>query len=105
MPLRSVLLNHPKWRKQYLANLCEIAMLMDWKNIGPRVAQFRKLIQKEVERDTRKLFTTKQFKNATGQGSPKKNATTLRAFMDGRSKFLLKHPEIKATTSADNKND
>ncbi len=102
MPLRSVLLKHPKWRKQYMANLREIALLMDWENIGPRVAQHRKLIQKEVERDTRKLFTTKQFKDITGQGIPKKDATTLRAFMDGRSKFLLEHPEIKAIESADN---
>ena len=85
-----------------MANLREIALLMDWENIGPRVAQHRKLIQKEVERDTRKLFTTKQFKDITGQGIPKKDATTLRAFMEGRSKFLLKHPEIKAIQSAGN---
>ncbi len=96
MPLRSVLLNNPKWRQQYLDNLREIALLMNWENMGPLVAQHRALIQAEVERDTRKLFTTKQFKDATGQGSPKKDSTTLRAFMDGRSKFLLKHPEIKA---------
>lgn len=99
MPLRSVLLNYPKWRKQYMANLREIAQLMDWENIGPRVEQHRKLIQAEVERDTRKLFTTKQFKDATGQAVPKKDSTTLRAFMDKRSAFLLKHPEIKALQS------
>ena len=104
-PLRSVLLNHPKWRKQYMANLREIALLMDWENIGPRVAQYRKLIQTEVERDTRKLFTTKQFKDATGQGFPKKDSTTLRAFMDKRSAFLLKHPEIKALQNKDNLDD
>lgn len=84
-----------------MANLREIALLMDWENMGPRVAEYRKLIQKEVERDTRKLFTTKQFKDATGQAFPKKNSTTLRAFMDGRSKFLLKHPEIKELQSID----
>ena len=104
-PLRSVLLNHPKWRKQYMANLREIALLMDWENIGPRVALYRKLIQTEVERDTRKLFTTKQFKDATGQGFPKKDSTTLRAFMDKRSAFLLKHPEIKALQNKDNLDD
>ena len=84
-----------------MANLREIALLMDWENIGPRVAQYRELIQTEVERDTRKLFTTKQFKDATGQGVPKKDSTTLRAFMDGRSKFLLKHPEIKSLQKDD----
>jgi len=101
MPLRSVLLNNPKWRKQYMANVREIAQLMDWENIGPRVAEYRKLIQKEVESDTRKLFTTKQFKDATGQAFPKKDSTTLRAFMDQRSAFLLKHPEIKALENND----
>lgn len=88
-----------------MANLREIALLMDWENIGPRVAQYRKLIQTEVERDTRKLFTTKQFKDATGQGFPKKDSTTLRAFMDKRSAFLLKHPEIKALQNKDNLDD
>jgi len=68
---------------------------MDWQNMGPRVAQYRSLIQTEVARDTRKLFTTKQFKDATGQGFPKKDSTTLRVFMDQRSSFLLKHPSIK----------
>jgi len=84
-----------------MANLREIAQLMDWDNIGPRVAQYRKLIQKEVESDTRKLFTAKQFKDATGQGFPKKDSTTLRAFMDKRSAFLLEHPEIKSLPSND----
>ena len=84
-----------------MANLREIALLMDWENIGPRVAQYRALIQTEVELDTRKLFTTKQFKDATGQGVPQKDATTLRAFMDGRSKFLLKHPEINDNNADD----
>lgn len=105
MPLRSVLLNNPKWRQQYLANLREIAVLLSWESMGPLVAQYRDLIQREVERDTRKLFTTKQFKDATGQGVPKKDANTLRAFMDGRSKFLLKHPEIQALTNAVNPKD
>ena len=84
-----------------MANVREIAQLMDWENIGPRVAEYRKLIQKEVESDTRKLFTTKQFKDATGQAFPKKDSTTLRAFMDQRSAFLLKHPEIKALENND----
>jgi spore coat protein CotH len=95
MPLRSVLLNVPAFRNEYLANLREIAMLMDWKNIGPRVKQYRELIEEEVNRDTRKLFTTKEFKQSTAQSKPGKDSTSLRAFMDKRSAFLLDHPAIK----------
>ena len=101
MPLRSVLLNVPKWRKEYMANLGEIARMMDWENIGPRVKQYRALIETEVRKDSRKLFTNKQFTNATAQAAPGKNSTSLRAFMDKRSAFLLKHPEIKALEPAD----
>ncbi len=100
-PLRSVLLNNPKWRKEYMANLAEIARMMDWENIGPRVKQYRSLIESEVRKDTRKLFTNKQFTESTAQGSPGKNSTSLRAFMDKRSAFLLKHPEIKAVETSD----
>jgi len=101
MPLRSVLLSNPKWRDEYLANLREIAHLMAWENIGPRVKQYRALIEAEVRKDTRKLFTTKQFDDATSPSSPGKNSTSVRAFMDRRSAFLLQHPQIKAleTTS------
>ena len=101
MPLRSVLVNVPKWRKEYMANLREIARMMDWENIGPRVKQYRELIEAEVRKDTRKLFTNKQFTDATAQASPGKNSTSLRAFMDKRSAFLLEHPEIKALEPAD----
>ena len=105
MPLRSVLLNNPKWRKQYLANLHEIAILMNWENMGPLVARYRKLIQTDVENDTRKLFTTQQFNEATEPEAPQKDAPSLRAFMDGRSKFLLEHPEIQAIKINDNSDD
>ena len=105
MPLRSVLLNVPKWRKEYMANLGEIARMMDWENMGPRVKQYRALIESEVRKDTRKLFTNKQFTDATTQASPGKNSTSLRAFMDKRSAFLLEHPEIKALEPADSTRD
>ncbi len=95
MPLRSVLLNVPAYRKEYLANLRELAQLMDWENIGPRVKQYRDLIEQEVRRDSRKLFTTKEFLQSTAQSEPSKNSKGLRAFMDKRSTVLLDHPAIK----------
>jgi hypothetical protein len=96
MPLRSVLLKNPKWRQQYLENIQEIAELMKWNNLGPKVIEARNLIKKEVALDTRKLFTTEQFNLATLNRKPKDDSTSLRAFAEKRSEFLLNHEAIKA---------
>src|SRR5690606_11412226 len=61
-PLRSRLLAVPSLRKRYLENVRKIAEEdLDWKNLGPIVADFRELIGAEVAVDTRKLATTEQF--------------------------------------------
>ena len=91
MPLRSVLLSHPEWKKQYLRNVRTLATAMKWENIGPLVEQHRKLIEKEVKLDTRKLFTTDEFSKMTS--SEDSSDTSLRAFLDKRSKFLLEYKE------------
>ncbi len=95
MPLRSVLLNNPKWQRQYLMNLKTIAEMLAWKNLGPSVNQYRGLIEDEVARDTRKLFTTSDFKKATVDAKPDEDSTGIRAFAEKRSEFLLNYPKIK----------
>lgn len=96
MPLRSVLLNNAKWQREYLMNLKTIAEMLQWQNLGPNVSQYRKLIEDNVALDTRKLFTTADFKKATSAGRPAKDATSIRAFGEQRSAFLLKHEKIKS---------
>ena len=96
MPLRKVLLNHPKFQQKYLEHVRAVAKLMKWENIGPQVLQHRDLIQDEVALDTRKLFTTDAFKSKTSDEKTDKDSTSLRAFMEQRSEFLLNHPKIKA---------
>ena len=96
MPLRSVLLNNPKWQRQYLQYVREVAELMKWENTGPIVQQHRELIKDEVALDTRKLFTTEAFVAKTSSEEPGKDSTSLRAFLEQRSKFLLNHAKIKA---------
>lgn len=91
-----MLLNNPKWQRQYLMNLKAIAQILDWKTFGPKVKQYRALIEDDVARDTRKLFTTTEFKKATVDARPGKDSTTLRAFAEKRSAFLLNHAKIKA---------
>lgn len=103
-PLRSKLLAVPSLRAKYLANVKTIAEeSLDWKNLGPVVAQYRKLIDKEIEADTRKLSSYDAFKAATadevsGGGPGGRGGMPLRAFADQRRKYLLDHPEIKKLT-------
>ena len=65
-PLRSRLLAVPALRARYLAHLRTIATdWLDWQKLGPLVAQYRALLEKEIEADTRKLTTFAAFQKAT----------------------------------------
>jgi hypothetical protein len=76
---------------------------LEWKTIGPVVGQYRKLIEKEVEADTHKLYPLSAFTRAVadtvekapeaGSGRP---SSSLRGFLDSRRAYLLNHPAIKA---------
>jgi hypothetical protein len=97
MPLRSKLLAVPYLRARYLEMLRRIAAVdLDWDNIGPVVAGYRKLIEKEVEIDSRKLYTLAEFKMFTGDRAVSEGREmSLRAFCEQRRKYLLEHPTIK----------
>ncbi|MCE9530915.1 MAG: CotH kinase family protein [Planctomycetes bacterium] len=65
-PLRSRLLSVPSLKAKYLEHVKTIAETsLDWKKLGPVVAQYRKLIEKEIETDTRKLTSFAAFQKAT----------------------------------------
>src|SRR5262249_20266235 len=70
---------------------------LDWKVLGPVVAQYRKLIDKEVEADTRKLDPYEAFQRLTADEAPASPARgremPLRAFADQRRKYLLDYKE------------
>ena len=92
MPLRSRLLAVPALKERYLQKVRTIAEdKLDWKKLGPEVAKFGKLIEKEVEADTRKLYSLTAFQKAIGDDAD----STLRSFADGRRKYLLAHPELE----------
>jgi spore coat protein CotH len=107
-PLRSKLLAVPALKSKYLANVKKIAEeSLDWKKLGPVVSQFRRLIEKEVEIDTRKLDTFEAFKRTTddvapaagmnpGIGRGPGQGMNIRAFAEQRQKYLLNHAEVKA---------
>ncbi len=100
-PLRSKVLAVPKLKAQYLAHVRTIAdKSLDWKVLGPVVADYRKLIEAEVAADTRKLDTTADFLKATAPDATKAQGRDwpLRAFADQRRAFLLGYSEKKGAT-------
>ena len=96
-PLHSKLLSVPSLRKKYLDYVRTIAdKSLDWKNLGPVVAQYRKLIAKEVESDTRKLESYEAFLRVTADDAAapgRGREFPLRAFADQRRKYLLGYSE------------
>src|SRR5262249_27833377 len=111
--LRSKLLAVPSLREKYLQCVRTIAEeSLDWKNLGPVVAQYRSLIEDEIEIDTKKLEPFEAFQRATADapaadtnGAPREGGQvqgprggpggmSLRRFADERRRYLLNHSEI-----------
>jgi spore coat protein CotH len=91
-PLRSKVLAVPALKAKYLECCRTIAdKSLDWKTLGPVVKQFRTLVEKEVEADTRKLESFEAFKRATADEPTEARGRELplRAFADQRRKYLL----------------
>ncbi len=86
-PIIERILSVPALRTKYLSYVREIAeQSLDWKTTGPVVKQYRDLIKEDVERDSRKLFSTEQFLRGTGDEPLEGN---LRDFFDQRRTALL----------------
>ena len=98
MPLRSKVLAVPALRQRYLQRVRAIAeRSLDWKTLGPIVAQCRLLIEKEVEADTRKLETFEAFQAATSNDTAaddRPGGPSLRSFVEQRRRFLLDHADL-----------
>lgn len=98
-PLRSKLLAVPKYRAKYLANVRTIAeQWLDWNKLQPLVADQVKLIEKEVEADTRKLSSFADFQAATGTAAdPSRGPASrhsLELFARERRAYLLDHSAL-----------
>jgi spore coat protein CotH len=97
-PLRSRLLAVPELRQRYLHYVKTIAQdFIAWEHLGPQVQEARKLIEKEVKKDTRKLMNFTAFQKSTSDSKTAK-AGSLQEFAEKRSKYLLEHPAIKVLT-------
>jgi spore coat protein CotH len=103
-PLRSKLLAVPALRARYLDHVRTLAdKWLDWRTLGPIVGQYRSLIEKDVEADTRKLESFEDFEKSTADAPatlqqapaqegnrPGRTPLSLRAFADQRRAYLLK---------------
>jgi spore coat protein CotH len=108
-PLLSRLLAVPALRARYLQIVREIAEeRLDWKKLGPTVARYRALIEKEVAADTRKLDSLAAFQRAVSAGEAdgslppaepggRRRSISLKEFADQRRAYLLNHPAIKGS--------
>jgi hypothetical protein len=106
-PLRSRLLAVPRLRARYLECVRTIAEeWLDWRTLGPLVAKYRTAIEREVEADTRKLSSFAAFQAAVADAPAADDAArgrrgmALRAFADGRRRFLLEHPAVKGAAAS-----
>jgi spore coat protein CotH len=101
-PILSKLLAVPSLRTRYLAHIRDIAETwLDWKQLGPLVAQYQALISDQVKADTRKFDSFEDFTRAiSGESTAQSSADSQRSislknFADQRRAYLLNYPEIK----------
>ena len=88
----------PALRARYVGYVKDIAQnWMDWKKMGPLVAQWQSLIAADVKSDHRKIFSTEAFTKAVTQdgfepgfGPTAPPAMSLKSFMEQRRAYLLK---------------
>ncbi len=96
----------PSLKARYLDHVRTIAeQSLDWNTLGPVVARYRALIEKEIEQDTRKLTSLAAFQKAVADvaeepaaASNRRPGSGLRAFAEQRRKYLLNHAEIRKAT-------
>jgi hypothetical protein len=105
-PLRSRLLAVPSLRARYLAHVRTLAEdALDWNKLGPVVARYRTLLDKEIEADTRKLSSHEAFQKAvagtldTAAPQGRRPSISLRAFAEQRRRYLLNHAEVKSAAN------
>ena len=102
-PLRSRLLAVPALKARYMEHVRTIAQdWLDWQKLKPIVEEYRALIEKEIESDTRKLSSLAAFQKSVGEiaqtkaepgrGRPNMN---LQGFAEQRRKYLLDYHEKK----------
>jgi len=100
-PLLSRLLADPEISSRYAAHVRTIVdEWLDWKKAGPLTNQYYKLIDAEIEKDTRKESSYADFiLNMTDTlGSGRRPLPGLKSFFEERREYILGLPEFKKPT-------
>jgi len=87
VPLMSRLMPIPEYRQRYLAHIRAIIdhyLTEDY--INPRIEAYREVIESEVKKDTKKLYSNQQFDRGLDE---------LKSFVQTRRTFLLNNSEVK----------
>ena len=92
-PVISRLLDIPEWKARYIAHVRTVANdWLDWDAIGPIIQDYHTLIDADVEKDEKKLYSYQDFQNSVdGEGG---RAPTFKQFVTQRREFLENHPEF-----------
>lgn len=106
-PLLHKLLAVPALRERYLGYVRAIAEeWLDWKKLGPIVAEYQALIAEEVQLDTRKLYATEAFSKGitedVTEGSGFRGGNRfmgLKNFADKRRAYLLNYLQAKRASN------
>ncbi len=102
-PLLNKVLQVPAFKERYLAYYRRaLTDIYRWDVLGAKIAQYQKLVDPELRKDTKKLYSMTQFKdNVTKdvriqyQGFRFAWIPGLRPMVQTRRAFLLAHPDIK----------
>lgn len=86
-PLIHRLLSNPEWRARYLAHVRTVAdEWLDWEVLEPIIKKYQTLIDAEVQRDDKKLYSYQDFATKVPED--------LKRFVTQRREYLRNHPAL-----------
>ena len=97
-PVISRLLGVPAWKARYIAHVKTVMNdWLDWNKIEPIISEYHTLIDAEVQRDDKKLYSYDEFENSIegGQGG---RTPSFKQFITRRREYLLSHQELNKPT-------
>ena len=97
-PVISRLLDIPEWKARYIAHVRTVVdEWLDWETFEPIVKEYHSLIEAEVQKDEKKLYSYEEFEGSL-EGDGGRRAPSFKGFITQRREYLLSHPELNKPT-------
>ena len=97
-PVISRLLGVPEWKARYIAHVnTVINEWLDWNKIERIISEYHTLIDSEVQRDDKKLYSYDEFTNSI-EGEQGGRTPSFKQFITRRREYLLNHQELNKPT-------